>query len=162
LKPGPGVGGHCIAVDPWFLVSTNPLSSRLIKSARMINDERPEYVFERIISTISNSGSEITETKILTLGLSYKPNVDDIRESPALFITQKIAHYGFAKHYVVEPNLKDISELLKNTTSKKVDLEYGIKNVDVIVILVQHNEFKKINFSDLTNVIVIDIAGINV
>jgi UDP-N-acetyl-D-mannosaminuronic acid dehydrogenase len=162
LKPGPGVGGHCIAVDPWFIVSTNPQSSILIRSARQINGGRPDYVFDRIIKTINNSGLDISKTKVLTLGLSYKPNVDDIRESPALLIAEKVAHYGFAMHYVVEPNLDSISDLFKNTDTKKVELEYGLNNAHVILVLVDHNEFKEINFNKLTNAIIIDIAGINV
>jgi len=133
LQPGTGVGGHCIAVDPWFIVSQDPLNSRLIKTARVVNDHKPEWVVEQI-----KEEAEKRNTKnIACLGLAFKPDIDDLRESPAISVVDSLLKQGY-EIKCVEPNIDDHKEY------DLVSLDEAIKGCDVIALLVKHKEFNSI------------------
>lgn len=134
LQPGPGVGGHCISVDPWFLVEAAPDITPLIHTARMVNDSQPLIVVELIHRAVK----EIKNSRVTLLGLSYKPDVDDIRESPALEVVSKLAEAG-AQVTVFEPFKKAV-DLAENVIFAPT-LEDALVNVDVIVLLVAHTQF---------------------
>ncbi|WP_141080965.1 nucleotide sugar dehydrogenase, partial [Campylobacter lanienae] len=108
LTPGCGVGGHCIAVDPWFICSNAPEYSKLIKTARLVNDSKPKYV----ISKIKEKIKDIKNPKIACLGLAFKPNIDDLRESPAVLITEELSQIPNSQIYAVEPNIKSLPKQL--------------------------------------------------
>jgi len=145
LKPGCGVGGHCIAVDPWFIVEKTPELARLIKTSREVNLNKTEWVIKKIREKAKKFEEENkSKPKIAILGLTYKPDVNDLRESPALNITKALAKDGYSL-YVIEPNILQLPKSLgiyKNI--KKVDLNI-LDKVDIIVLLVAHKEFKGTN-----------------
>lgn len=130
LQPGTGVGGHCIAVDPWFIVSENPKNSRLIKTARLVNDEKPEWVINKIKAT----ADQINTKKIACLGLAFKPDIDDLRESPAVKVVESLMEQGYDVS-CVEPNIND------HTRYNLIDIKKAINEFDVIALLVRHKEF---------------------
>ena len=144
LQPGPGVGGHCIAVDPWFIVSSSPDEARLIRVAREINDNKPNWVIskinEKVIEFLRDNPTKILENiTIACYGLAFKPDIDDLRESPALSISNKLVELGF-KVLAVEPNIKDLPDSLSNSL-ELVTLEEAQK-ADIHLILVSHSTFK--------------------
>ncbi|EDO6595196.1 UDP-N-acetyl-D-mannosamine dehydrogenase [Campylobacter coli] len=146
LQPGCGVGGHCIAVDPWFIVHQNPNEARMIKMAREVNDNKPKFVIKKIKERIK----DIFQPKIACLGLAFKPDIDDLRESPALDIVLELANEDVVQILVVEPN---ITQLPLRLQAKKninlVSLSQAFKEADVIAILVKHREFIDIRSSKI-------------
>ena len=143
LQPGPGVGGHCIAVDPWFIVAKTPEQARLIRTAREVNDAKPEWVIDQVKIKIAeflqnNSKKTIKDVTVACYGLAFKPDIDDLRESPALEITKKLAEQGL-NILVIEPNIK---QLPYNFPSNIKLVECTESNADVHVILVDHFHFK--------------------
>ncbi|MGM0599438.1 MAG: UDP-N-acetyl-D-mannosamine dehydrogenase [Candidatus Rifleibacteriota bacterium] len=150
LKPGPGVGGHCIAVDPWFIVDRLPQESRLIKTARQVNDSKPGFVFERI----QKAADRFKEPVIGVFGLSYKQDIDDLRESPALDIARRLKSSKLGQLIVCEPFIKEHPDFELNTA------EEVIQKADIIVLLVPHKQFKTIDKELLKPKIVIDTCGI--
>ena len=136
LQPGTGVGGHCIAVDPWFIVSKDPKNSQLIKAARTINDSKPDWVISKIKTIADFKGTK----KVACLGLAFKPNIDDLRESPAAKVVDSLQEQGFAVS-CVEPNIDH------HESYKLIDINEAIDNFDIIVVLVKHNEFIESNVS---------------
>ncbi len=146
LQPGPGVGGHCIAVDPWFIVSAAPNEALLIRTAREVNDGKLEWVLEKVKSAVAevlkkNPYITVKDMTIACYGLAFKPDIDDLRESPAVKIVNAIAetHPGFV--VVVEPNVERLPESLKKV--KLVDAtEAGL--ADLQVLLVDHKSFKEL------------------
>lgn len=155
LQPGPGVGGHCIAVDPWFIVSKSPSEAKLIRTAREVNDQKPEIV----ISKISKAASKFINPRIACFGLAFKANIDDLRESPALDITKKLSQLYPDAVIAVEPNIDPSTHNLTNTL-KLVDIETALNEADIAVFLVDHNEFKSISKEKLSNITIIDTKGI--
>ncbi len=159
LQPGPGVGGHCIAVDPWFIIDKNPQQSKLIKQARQVNDSKPDFVLKKILEQIKTLKKEKKlnekDVKISFFGITFKPNIDDIRESPALYIVNKALEMTKCKISVVEPNLKGKQKL--NNLSF-VSLSSAKRSSHIVVILVDHKEFSKLQFKKGT--IIIDTKGI--
>lgn len=144
LQPGPGVGGHCIAVDPWFIVSKSPVTARLIKSAREINDNKPKWVVQKVKQALGElllENRADSDIKIACYGLSFKPDIDDLRESPSLTIAKLISTLGNIECVCVEPNIPLDTEL---EGLKLVPLEYAIEEADIHVMLVDHKEFKTI------------------
>lgn len=142
LMPGPGVGGHCIAVDPWFIISRTPDKAKLIKAAREVNDYKPDWVIEKVEAAIGkhlmeNPSKSAQDVSIACYGLAFKPNIDDLRESPALEITKKLALKHSGKVFAIEPN---ISKLPANMGA--VELVAESAQSDVHVLLVAHDEFK--------------------
>lgn len=132
LQPGTGVGGHCIAVDPWFLVSAHPSKTRLIKSARLVNDSKPNWVSEQIFNL--SKSSTIDNPKIACLGLSYKPDTDDLRESPAIEVVKDLINKNLDV-VTVEPNIRGDSKF------SLVSLEEALIDANIIAVLVGHKEF---------------------
>ena len=110
LQPGPGVGGHCIAVDPWFIVDSAPNEAKLIRTAREVNDSKPDFVLEKIKDSSKKVGRETSEVTVACLGLTFKPDIDDLRESPALAIAHKVATMGFNQTLIVEPNINELPD----------------------------------------------------
>ncbi|HAN0584498.1 TPA: UDP-N-acetyl-D-mannosamine dehydrogenase [Campylobacter jejuni] len=138
LQPGCGVGGHCIAVDPWFIVYQNPNEAKIIKTAREVNDNKPNFVVQKIKKKIKN----ILGPKIACLGLAFKPDIDDLRESPALDIVIKLASENASQILVVEPNIKQLPLKLQNKRNiKLVCLSQALDEADVVAVLVRHKEF---------------------
>jgi UDP-N-acetyl-D-mannosaminuronic acid dehydrogenase len=154
LQPGCGVGGHCIAVDPYFIISEFPKESKIISNAREINNYKSDWCVEKIKSTalqfkIDNNRNP----KIALMGLAFKPNIDDLRESPAKYIAQKtLQNDSNGECFIVEPNVKEHKEFKLSNYNKAVE------QADIIAFLVAHEEFKTIR---LTNTkIVLDFCGI--
>lgn len=143
LNPGPGVGGHCIAVDPWFIIHKDPENAKLIRTARELNNYKTYWVIQKIKDRAKKFEKENRRNpKIACLGLAFKPDIDDLRESPALNITNELKKSG---HQViaVEPNIKNHTEF--DITS----LEDSLEIADLVVILVRHKEFKNLNFQNV-------------
>tara|TARA_Y100000589_G_scaffold246283_1_gene234039 strand:+ start:1355 stop:2608 length:1254 start_codon:yes stop_codon:yes gene_type:complete len=136
LNPGPGVGGHCIAVDPWFIVSKTPDDAQLIRTARQVNDSKPMKIINKVDRIISKDPN----AKISIFGLTYKPNIDDLRESPALFIAQEITRKSHIKLKIVEPNINKLPEGL-DKRHELVDSETALIDAEYIIILVPHTQF---------------------
>jgi len=135
LQPGVGVGGHCIAVDPWFVVSRDPENSRLIKTAREVNDLKTDWVVEKIKLTVTEIEKDRNSPiKVACLGLAFKPDIDDLRESPALEVFFRLTNENF-NVLAVEPNITDHPKILLS------DLNIALMEADLIVILVKHKEF---------------------
>lgn len=151
LTPGPGVGGHCIAVDPWFIVHTAPEQTKLIQTARHINDDKSDWVVARVLE----KADRFREPVIACLGLAYKPDVDDLRESPALRIHDALVRaVGPARVLAVEPNLPSTDE------RPLVELDDAIARADVVVALVGHRPFKRVDPDVLKAKVVIDTCGV--
>ena len=161
LKPGPGVGGHCIAVDPWFIVWNAEGNAKLIKNARLINGEKPAWVLNQIDFRkwkIEQSNINSSKIKIVFMGLSFKPDIDDMRESPAVEIVASFAKKYDEKIYVVEPNIKELPESFP-TNVELIDLQKAY-DANLIIFLVGHAEFKKINWSFYEEIEFLDICGL--
>lgn len=160
LQPGPGVGGHCIAVDPWFIVSKTPEQAQLIHTARKVNDAKPQWVVNKVKIAIAeflqvNSDKTVKDVTIACYGLAFKPDIDDLRESPALNITQQLANIHSGKTLGIEPNINILPNHLDNI--ELTSFEYARENADIHLLLVDHKEFKNISFhSDF----IIDTKGI--
>ncbi len=165
LNPGAGVGGHCIAVDPWFIVDSAPDEARLIKTARIVNDNKPLWVVQKVLNTIrkiKDTKQSQHEIQIACLGLSYKANIDDLRESPAIKIVEKLAEEKGCKISIVEPFLKELPYNLSDYDNIRLDtIEKAIGNADIIVVLVDHDVFKTIAFDKLKDCVIIDTRGIS-
>jgi len=149
LQPGPGVGGHCIAVDPWFIVSKTPEQAQLIHTARKVNDSKPEWVIDKVKIAIAdflqaNPEKTAKEVTIACYGLAFKPDIDDLRESPALQITQAIAQMHSGTTLGVEPNISSLPAKLSNSTITLSKFEVAKNEANVHVMLVDHKEFKEI------------------
>lgn len=160
LQPGPGVGGHCIAVDPWFIIASDPTNSRLIRTAREVNDGKPHWVIAKVEKALAASTSE--KTKIATLGLSFKADIDDLRESPALNITGELGAL-LPDHSIltVEPNIDTLPENLANLKNIELtSLEEAIEQADILVVLVDHSEFKEVSATKLKSKTIIDTKGL--
>ncbi|MEN8424370.1 UDP-N-acetyl-D-mannosamine dehydrogenase [Acinetobacter junii] len=161
LQPGPGVGGHCIAVDPWFIVSKSPDQARLIRTAREVNDAKPQWVIDQVKIKIveflqANPNKTIQDVTIACYGLAFKPDIDDLRESPSLEITKQLAQQGL-NILAIEPN---IDSLPVNMPSNIQLIQLEEKNqADIHLILVEHKEFKK-GLHEINPEFVVDTKGI--
>lgn len=157
LQPGPGVGGHCIAVDPWFIVQSAPDLARLIQSARVVNDSKPEWV----IKQVRLAAAQYKNPKIACLGLSFKADIDDLRESPSLGIAVKLAQEIDGEIYVVEPFISAMPPSLSKYSNVRFrDLDVAISEADIVVLLVNHQIFYKVDRNLLAKKTVIDTRGI--
>lgn len=146
LQPGPGVGGHCIAVDPWFIVSQAPRDARLIRIAREVNDSKPQWVCDKVDQLVEDalrvSGKSRRELKIACFGLAFKANIDDLRESPALAITLDIARRYPGQVVAVEPHIQEPPQSLQDAGVELVDFS-SAASADVLVFLVDHRVFNE-------------------
>jgi UDP-N-acetyl-D-mannosaminuronic acid dehydrogenase len=163
LQPGPGVGGHCIAVDPWFIVSQNPQYAQLIRTARAVNDAKPHWVIDQVKATVAecltNSHRSVSDVTIACFGLTFKPNTDDLRQSPALEITETLSNWHSGKILVVEPNLNQLPRNLVNHCVL-VSASDALQQADVLVMLVDHHEFKGIHPDQIAHHWVVDTKGV--
>jgi len=150
LQPGPGVGGHCIAVDPWFIVASAPDLSPLIATARRVNDAKPDWV----IAKVREAAKQVARPVIGCLGLAFKANVDDLRSSPALTIAERLREEGLGELLVCEPNVT------AHEGFDLVALDAVMARANVIVLLVDHDEFKKLRPSDFAGKALIDTRGL--
>lgn len=157
LQPGPGVGGHCIAVDPWFIVSSAPEKALLIKTARKINDDKPHYVVDKIVEKASHFESP----KIACLGLAFKADIDDLRESPAVTIVEELVKKLPCQIMAVEPNIAMLPDELKGYGNLRlVDIDTALREADIIALLVNHKEFSKVDMKKLDGKVIIDTRGV--
>lgn len=162
LEPGAGVGGHCIAVDPWFIVSKTPNEAKLIHTARLVNDAKPNWVIDKVKVAIanflsSNPQKKLSDIRITCFGLAFKPDIDDLRESPAFSIACNIASFHPSVVKFVEPNIKSMPSGVEN--AELVNLEGALAITDIAVLLVDHTDFKLVDRS-LHNIIYVDTKGI--
>ena len=151
LQPGPGVGGHCIAVDPWFIVSRSPEEAQLIHSARKVNDSKPHWVVDKVVAKADKFKNPV----IGCLGLAFKANIDDLRESPALEIVRDLQAKKIGTIMACEPNVQTGFDEFPLYAVEQV-----IKEADILVVLVDHEEFKRIKGESLKEKVVIDTRGI--
>jgi len=163
LQPGCGVGGHCIAVDPWFIVDSAPKDSVLIRAARLVNDNKPDWVIRKVeqsIAELAILGVEVENLRIACFGITFKSNVDDLRESPALKIVKTLAgrHQGLVA--IVEPNLHYLPDELISLRTKLIPLEEAIGWAQILILLVDHDEFKAIKPEINGSQVLIDTRGI--
>lgn len=164
LQPGCGVGGHCIAVDPWFIVSQNPDDARLIRAAREVNDNKPQWVIQKVQQAVGkfltqHSGKTAKDLTIACFGLAFKPDIDDLRESPALYIVQALLKENAGRTLVVEPNIQLLEkDMLEG--AELVTLPYALSEADILVMLVDHKPFIEIDRESISGRIVIDCRGI--
>jgi UDP-N-acetyl-D-mannosaminuronic acid dehydrogenase len=160
LQPGPGVGGHCIAVDPWFIVDSAPDEARLIHTARLVNDSKPNFILDKVNQAVKVIAKKRSEIKIACLGLAFKPDIDDLRESPALNIAKQIDLMKFNEVLLIEPNINQIPKGFDINNTKLTSIENALKVVDIVVLLVDHMQFKSMDLSLLSDKQVIDTRGI--
>jgi UDP-N-acetyl-D-mannosaminuronic acid dehydrogenase len=151
LRPGPGVGGHCIAVDPWFIVHRAPEEAQLIRKAREVNTYKTLWVIEKIKNAIlAHTQQHGIKPTVAIMGLAFKPNIDDLRESPALEIAHEMAHSGLANFLFVEPNVQQTKGL--HIVNKE-----AASTADIVVFLVAHTDFKTLNTGSAK---VLDFCGL--
>ncbi len=160
LQPGPGVGGHCIAVDPWFIVSKTPEQAQLIHTARKVNDAKPEWVINKVKIAIAdflqvNPTKTAKDVTIACYGLAFKPDIDDLRESPALNITKKITEFHTGNVIAAEPNIESLPSTLSGI--QLVDFENAKVEADIHLMLVDHKEFK---LQSLKSLYIVDTKGV--
>lgn len=156
LKPGAGVGGHCIAVDPWFIIDAAPDIARLIRVSREVNSRKTDAVLDRAVEIIGDH----PYANVACCGLAFKPNVDDLRESPALEIAMRLAQKYGPRIKVVEPNVHKLPRPLKDCGVDLIDIGEAIRSCEIAVVLVGHDEFKLVPLSERRHLSVIDACGI--
>jgi UDP-N-acetyl-D-mannosaminuronic acid dehydrogenase len=155
LNPGPGVGGHCIAVDPWFIVAADRENSRLIRTAREVNDAKPHFVVEKVRA----HAAKLKEPVIACLGLSYKANVDDLRESPAVDIVAELARRNLGEILVVEPHINALPDHLAALGLTLADFDQATEKANILVLLVDHASFLTVDHDVVKDKIVVDTRG---
>lgn len=143
LQPGPGVGGHCIAVDPWFIVDAAPDLTKVIRAARDVNDGKPQWVLEKILSAVADHSAPV----VAALGLAFKPDIDDLRESPARRIVAEVAdQLPHGKVLAVEPHIEALpAELANRRNVELVSAERALAEADVVALLVDHTSFRDLH-----------------
>lgn len=163
LQPGCGVGGHCIAVDPWFIVHKTPEEAKLIGLAREINDNKPYWLCDKVQASVQElvekEGKKRDEIKIACFGLAFKPDIDDLRESPAMQITAALAEKFNNQVVAVEPNIDTLPSRMSAVGVHLADVDI-VKTADIIVLLVDHKQFKEIKPVIRKNQRLIDAKGI--
>lgn len=151
LQPGPGVGGHCIAVDPWFIVSSAPEQARLIRTAREVNDAKPHWVIQKVLA----KAERFREPVIGCLGITFKANIDDMRESPSKDIVDDLIRKGVGKILVCDPNVRP-----EKVSFPLHELKDVLKQADILLLLVDHHEFTDIDPQVIKDKVVIDTRGV--
>jgi UDP-N-acetyl-D-mannosaminuronic acid dehydrogenase len=156
LNPGPGVGGHCIAVDPWFIVESAPNDTPVIQAARGVNDGRPHKIVEQVRASLVGLRSPV----VACLGLAFKPDIDDLRESPAVDVVLNVARLPGVAVLAVEPNIEQLPSRLRDVGVELVDLETALSRADAVVLLVDHKSFKENAARIAQGARVIDTRGV--
>lgn len=160
LQPGPGVGGHCIAVDPWFIVASAPDEARLIRTSRQVNDAKPEWVLDKIDAACAhyraNAGQDAGEPTIACYGLTFKPNIDDLRESPAVEIVRALANRHRGRVLAIEPHIASLPEKLGR--AELVEEAVARQQADIHVLLVDHDRFER-GAPDVPAELIVDSRG---
>lgn len=157
LQPGPGVGGHCIAVDPWFIVSKTPEEARLIHTARQVNDGKLHYVVDQVVAAAQG----LADPVIACLGLSFKPDIDDLRESPAMAVVHLLAQRKLGQILAVEPHINELPASLAGMGNiKLMAAEAALQKADVVVMLVNHQPFYQLGETLLAGKRVVDTRGV--
>ncbi|MGC0878174.1 UDP-N-acetyl-D-mannosamine dehydrogenase [Pantoea agglomerans] len=163
LQPGPGVGGHCIAVDPWFIVAQNPELARLIRTAREVNDAKPQWVLDQVKTALADcltqTGKRASDITIACFGLAFKPNIDDLRESPAVGVAQKIAEWHSGTTWVVEPHIEQLADALADK-AVLVSAGQALEQADILVMLVDHLAFRAIDGASVQQNWIVDTKGV--
>lgn len=155
LQPGPGVGGHCIAVDPWFLVAGAPETARLVRTAREVNDNKAHYTEGKIRALLDAAPNG----KVALLGLAFKPDIDDFRESPALEIAEALARTHGERILIVEPFTEELPAGFAGSGAELVSLNPALREAEIVVVLVDHTAFKHLGSDDLAGKLVYDARG---
>jgi len=155
LSPGPGVGGHCIAVDPWFIVDSAPEEARLIRAAREINDAKPDWVVDKVRA----KAASLKNPTIACFGLAFKANVDDLRESPAVEVTEKLAKSQAGRILAVEPHISGLPPCLRDTNVELTDFNEAMDRADIALLLVDHDAFHHVDRDLMKDKILIDTRG---
>lgn len=156
LMPGAGVGGHCIAVDPWFIVDSAPEEARLIRMARVVNDDKPH----RVVANVAKLANRFKVPTVACYGITYKPDVDDVRESPAMEIVEEVAKVEGAQVLVVEPNLSELPKALAGLPNVKlVTSDEAREQADIVTFLVGHRQFKRLDADSFLSKAVVDTTG---
>ena len=156
LRPGPGVGGHCIAIDPWFIVESAPDLARLIKTSREVNDSMIAWTVERATALIE----EHPYANVACCGLAFKANVDDLRESPGLEVAHQLASRYGARIKIVEPYIRKLPSRIAEHGAELTDLDEAIRTCEIAIVLVDHDHFKMIPLAERRHLAVIDTRGI--
>ncbi len=155
LQPGPGVGGHCIAVDPWFIVAADRENTKLIRTAREVNNSKPHFVVDKVLT----HAAKLKAPVIACLGLSYKANVDDLRESPALDIVADLARRNIGEILVVEPHINALPPELASLGLALSDFDRATERANILVLLVDHASFLTVDHDVLKDKFVVDTRG---
>jgi len=156
LQPGPGVGGHCIAVDPWFIVNGAPDDTPLIRTARGVNDAKMHHVVKRAAELVEAHPA----ARIACLGLAFKANIDDFRESPARFVAARLARQFGSRIHVVEPYAAELPIEFTDTGAIAIDIDTALETCEVLIVLVDHDVFKVVPLAERAGKIVYDTRGI--
>lgn len=156
LQPGPGVGGHCIAVDPWFIVHGDPEKARLIRTAREVNLDKTEHVIARATALIETR----PDAKVACLGLAFKPNIDDFRESPAVQVSAELAHRFKGRVLIVEPYARQLPSEFEDSGAQLIELDSALSVCDILIVLVDHDVFKAVSAEEFGDKAVYDTRGI--
>jgi UDP-N-acetyl-D-mannosaminuronic acid dehydrogenase len=164
LQPGAGVGGHCIAVDPWFIVASAPETSALIRTARERNDSKPGWVLQKgreaVLDVLSGApGRSLGDIKVACLGLAFKPDIDDLRESPALSIVEGFTAVG-CQILAVEPHINELPESLRGAQETLMGLDQALEQADVVCVLVRHSAFQGLRERLGKKIVLVDVVGI--
>jgi UDP-N-acetyl-D-mannosaminuronic acid dehydrogenase len=156
LTPGPGVGGHCIAVDPWFIVAADRENSRLIKTARLVNNSKPEFV----VNKVKAHAAKLKQPVIACLGLAFKANVDDLRESPSVDIVKHLAAEKIGELLVVEPHVNTLPKDLTDLGLHLWDFDRAVEKANILLLLVDHMSFLNVDRDVVKDKIVVDTRGV--
>jgi UDP-N-acetyl-D-mannosaminuronic acid dehydrogenase len=164
LQPGAGVGGHCIAVDPWFIVASAPEEAKLIHAARLGNEAKPDWVLAKgkaaVMDVLSaNPSRAMSDIKVACLGLAFKPDIDDLRESPALEITRNFGGLG-CQVLAVEPNIDALPATLDGLPIALTPLGQALEEADVICVLVKHSAFSDLRDKLPAGTALVDVVGL--
>lgn len=157
LSPGPGVGGHCIAVDPWFLVAADPQNTPLIRTAREVNDGKTAHIIARASAMIEAQGAD---RPVACLGLAFKANIDDFRESPALKVAAALAQRFGARIRIVEPYARTLPSGFDGTGATLIDIDTALETCDAMVVLVDHDIFRSVPLEERRGKTVLDTRGL--
>ena len=156
LSPGPGVGGHCIAVDPWFIVHGAPEETPLIRTARGVNDGKMHHVVRKAEELVAAH----PQAKVACLGLAFKANIDDFRESPARFVASRLARRFGPRIHIVEPYAAELPIEFTDTGAVQIDIDDALETCDVLIVLVDHDVFRVVPLAERADKLVYDTRGI--